>query len=271
MKYFSMVLRYLFSGKGAKKCLFYFLFAVIPAAFIAYTLPLSTVFELVRTSDPISFGKLWLSTFTRPFMPFMVVASLLTETFISACICSALTYHMRVGKFGLPRFFSSVNNNFFPCFSRALILGIALILFYTVFVLFESFWRIVFSPVASIVASALTLSVLMVLFGLGASSISLWLPTMVITGRSFKTALATAFNQPRSTHRQFLSFYALMMIIAAVFSTGALFIKNMFISWALTALSYLIILVFIHVFWFIAFFEENKMTRADLTTYQRRS
>lgn len=266
-----MVLRYLFSGKVAKKCLFYFLFAVIPAAFIAYTLPLSSLFHIVRSTEATSFGDLWLLAFKRPFTPLMLIASLLTETFFSACICSALTYHMRVGKFGLPRFFSSVNNNFFPCFSRTVLLGIALLVFYTVFVLFDSFWRIVFSPLSSIVASALTLAILTILFALGVSSISLWLPTMVITGRSFKTALVSAFNQPRSTHIQFILFYAFMLIIAVAFSTGALFIKNMFVSWALTALSYLIILVFVHAFWFIAFFEENKLTRADLTTYQRRN
>ena len=265
------VLQYLFSRKGAKKCLFFFLFAVIPAAFIAYSFPLSSLLQIIVNAEPVSFGKLWISAFDRPFIPFMVVAAILTEIFISSCLSSALMYHMKIGTFGLPRFFSSVNNNFFPCLSRTFVVSVGLLVFYTIFILFASFWKIILSPLASIIVTSITLALLLVLLCYAVSSVSLWLPAMIYTGSSFAASIVTSLNQSRSTGKNFFIFYLFIALIFVAFTIGAYFVKNIFVSWALSAFSYILILVFCHVFWFIAFFDVNKITRADLSPYKRRN
>lgn len=272
MKYFGSVLRYLFSVKGAKKCLFYFMFSVIPAGLIAYSMPLYAIPELIAATDPMSFGRLWLSGFRHPFYLIALLAALLAATFVSACYASALSYHMRIGKFGLPRFFTSVNNNFFSCFSRAVIVGASFLAFYTIFVLFDSLWNTILNSLGAVIASSFTFALLLVLFCYAASALSLWLPTMAIAGRPFFAAMTSCISQPRSIHRRFLEFYLLLSLIPLGVAVGAYFVKNFLISWAMTTVSYMFVLVFSHVFWFIAFFEINNMTRADLivSAYKRR-
>ena len=248
------------------------MFSLVPAALIAYSMPAFTLIEFVKDTSIQSFGRLWLSGFRHPFSLIVFFAALLATTFVSACLSSALTYHMKIGKFGLPRFFSSINNNFFPCFSRTVVVGVAILFVYTVFVLFDALWNTILNALAAVIASAFTLAVLIFLCVYVVSSISLWLPTMIFTGRSFAVALSTAFSQSKATHRRFLSFYMILTLIVMGFSIGAYFVRNFIVSWVMTTVSYMLVMVLTHVFWFIAFFEENKMTRADLavSAYKRR-
>ena len=180
---------------------------------------------------------------------------------------------MRIGQFSLPRFFTSINNNFFPCFGRNATFTLVILFFYTVFVLFDALWNVVLNSVAAVIASAFMFAVLFVILTYILSTATLWLPTMVLTGEKYQKALATAFYQSRDKHKKFFLFYLIM----AVFLTGLAVIayftsKRPLVSWAITTVSYMVAIIFVHVYRFVAFFDFNSLTRADLvvSSFKRR-
>ena len=273
MKYLKETCRYLFSKKGLKKWLYFLLFSIIPAALIAYGLPVYRLFSIVKETEAVSFGQIWITYFWRKGIILTLVLAFIANVFFSACISSSLTYHMRIGQFGLPRFFTSVNNNFFPCVSRTITVSVLLAVCYTVFVLFDALWNIVLNSVAAMIASAFIFALMALLFAYLLSTATLWLPTMVLTGQKYRSALASSYYQSRDLHKKYFVFDLFVLIFLIGFAIIAYYTAaRPLISWAVTTVSYVIVFIFIHVFWFVAFFDFNQLTRADLvvSSYKRR-
>lgn len=273
MKYLKETCRYLFAKNGLKKCLYFLLFSIVPAALIAYALPIHRLFFIVKETEAVSFGQMWITYFGRKGIILTLVLAFISNVFFSACISSSLTYHMRIGQFSLPRFFTSVNNNFFPCVSRTVTVSALLAICYTVFILFDALWNIVLNSVAAVIASAFMFALMTMLFTYLLSTATLWLPTMVLTGQKYRSALATAYYQSRDLHKKYFVFDLFVLIFLVGFAVLAYFTAaKPLISWAVTTVSYVIVFIFIHVFWFVAFFDFNQLTRADLvvSSYKRR-
>lgn len=272
MGYFVSSLRYLFSKQGVKKLLFFILFATIPSAITAFVLPLPRVLGIIQETESVPFGRLWLTLFPHPYALISLFLSFIISIFSSACISSALTYHMKIGQFGLPKFFTSLNNNFFPCFARTLSLCISLLTSYTLFILMDCLWNYALEPLAAIIASSVTFALFSFLFCYFVSSVSLWLPTMILTGQSWRKALSTAFYQSKKNQKNFFVFYVIIITITVVFSTAAFFIRPPILAWGITTISYTLTFILTHIYFFIAFFDVNQVTRADLTisSYKRR-
>ncbi len=273
MKYFAKALQYLFSKKGVKKWLYFLLFSLVPAALLAYAVPVYRLFDIIKDTDMPSFGSIWISYFVRKGIVLSFILGFFTNVFISACISSSLTYHMRIGQFSLPRFFTSINNNFFPCFGRNATLSLVILFFYTVFVLFDALWNVVLNSVAAVIASAFMFAILFVILTYILSTATLWLPTMVLTGEKYQKALATAYYQSRDKHKKFFAFYFILVVFLTGLAVIAYFTSNRpLVSWAITTVSYMVAIVFVHVYRFVAFFDFNSLPRADLTvsSFKRR-
>lgn len=273
MKYFVKTLQYLFSKNGAKKWLYFLLFSLIPAALCAHAVPLYRIFFIIKDTDTPTFGSIWISFFSYKGVILSFFVGFLCNVFISACISSSLTYHMKIGQFSLPRFFTSINNNFFSCFGRNATLALAILFFYTVFVLFDALWNVVLNSIAAVIASAFMFAVLFILLTYILSTLTLWLPTMVLTGEKYQKALTTAFYQSRDKHKSFFSFYLILIVFLTAFAVIAYYTsKKPLVSWAITTVSYMVAIIFAHVYRFVAFFDFNNLTRADLavSSFKRR-
>ena len=273
MKYFKETCQYLFMKKGLKKWLYFLMFSIVPAALIAYVLPIYRLFFIVRDTEPLSFGQMWITYFWRKGIVLTAILAFFSNVFFSSCISSSLTYHMRIGQFGLPRFFTSVNNNFFPCVSRTITVTILFAVCYTVYILFDVLWNIVLNSIAATIASAFMFALMVLLFTYLLSTCTLWLPTMVLTGQKYRTALAGSYYQSRDLHKKYFVFDLIVLVFLTGFALIAYFTAaRPLISWIITTISYVVTFVFIHAFWFVAFFDFNQMPRADLTvsSFKRR-
>ncbi|MBO4539118.1 MAG: hypothetical protein J5781_02495 [Clostridia bacterium] len=273
MKYLKETCRYLFSKNGLKKWLYFLLFSIIPAALIAHALPIYRLFFIIKETEALSFGQIWVTYFAHKGIILTLILAFFANVFFSACLCSSLTYHMRIGQFGLPRFFTCVNNNFFPCISRTVTVGALMVVCYSVFILFDVLWNIVLNSVAAIIASAFVFVLMVLLFTYLLSTVTLWLPTMVLTGQKYQTALATAFYQSRDLHKKYFMFDFVLVVFLMGISVLAYYTAaKPLVSWAITTVAYVITIIFIHVFWFVSFFDFNQLTRADLTvsSFKRR-
>ncbi len=240
------------------------LFAIVPAILFAYALPVFRLFGIIKQTEAISFGRLWITYFHHWHILVVLVVGFLLCALSSAFISSTLTYHMRIGQLGLPNFFSAINNDFFPCLVRTASIVVALIVHYSFFILMDSLWNAILVPIAAIIVSAITFAALCLLLVYIVSSLSTWLPTMVITGQSPLNALRSSFLSVKHAQKSFFVFYLIIVAMELASAVIAFYLTTPLIAFIISALTNALAMIFAHVFWFIAYFHENNLKRADL-------
>lgn len=274
MQYLKESLRYIFvQGKG-KHLLLLLLFGIVPSALFGYALPAEKILLNVISPPEYSWwGELWLSHTIgyRGLVNSGIAILLLFVT--TACMCSIIVKHFRIGTFGMPSVLTASNDYFLPCLIYTLSNVIAYLFAYTLYTVFAYMWYIYFSPVAYAILCCISLVAIGFALFYYVSSIVLWLPTMTIKGLRGKTAFTTAIYQTRGKQKKLLpGKFFIVLLLTACTLISYFFSKIWYISWIINTVFYAFAYVYSIVHIIIVYFGENYLPREDLarSPYKRR-
>ena len=270
MDNFRQTMDYLFKyGKG-KRFLILSLFTFVPCAMVAYFFPLSKYIQILfdfRTTSYTNWGKFWLSSFDTRFYALITLAvALLVFVPIFAYLTTIITRHIRIGKFGLPPLFRSINDNFFATLSVTVFAILAIAVFHFIFTLIVFMWMQIGNKTVGLVLAIITLFALIVLVTYCLSATLLWLPTMSFSGLYMIPALGSAFYKSRNYQRYFFVPSLGAVCIAFGLSLICYFVRDLwYVSWIITALIYTTFVVFMITLSLISYCESEAIQREDLT------
>lgn len=268
MKYIGSAFKYVF-----KNFIFVFLFAIIPAYFLAMTADIENIASISESifsgKADLTFAQLFafLSPLNGKGWPWAIVF------FVSAAVCMPMLFgfiekHMRIGSRSLKGLAGRFNNNFLSTL-------VILLIFTAVFELWALIAAgLVFAVTLLIDGFAAFIVALIVLLGMDAliayiaSLILLWLPCLQITGYSFMDALSYS-NQLYAQRKGRLFLAVFLPLLAGV-------VLQMVIVWVspiagfripvfiLLELVFLILFLYYCVLMYVAYFDAAGEERMDL-------
>lgn len=268
MKYIGSAFKYVF-----KNFIFVFLFALIPAYFLAMTADIGNIASISESifsgKADLTFAQLFafLSPLNGKGWPWAIVF------FVAAAVCMPMLFgfiekHMRIGSRSLKGVARCFNNNFLSTVAVLLIFAavyelwalIAAGLVFAVTFLIDGF--------ASYIVALIVLAGMDALIAYIASLILLWLPCLQITGYNFMDALSYS-NQLYAKRKGKLFVAVLLPLLAGI-------VLQMFIVWVspmagfqipvfiLLELVFLLLFLYYCALMYVAYFEAAGEERADL-------
>ena len=214
-----------------------------------------------------NWGALWLDSFNTHWVAWIALAlALIIFVPIFAYVTTIITRHIRVGRFGFPNVFKSVNDNFFAALSVVFFYLLMVALFHFIYTLLFYMWMQIGNKTFGLVLAIITFILVVTGLVYALSTTMLWLPTMSFTGQYMLPALTSAFYKSRKYQRYFFVPSLISAAIALAIAVVCHFLQNIwYVKWILTTLTYTTFVVFLITFSLISYCEAESVKREDLT------
>lgn len=268
MTFFKKTLEYLFKLDKGKRFLALFVMAIPAGVGMALTAPVSVYKDWIRefqVGDLNFFSALTFNGVANPLR--MVIAGAVTIIlllFSVSVMASVISRNLRVGVFSVNRLFTELNEAFIPTLSSVVTMALAVIvdklLLGVLIVAFQCIPQVLLSLILSVVALVLSIALVSYIISLGI----LYLPYMTFNGLRPRVAFSESTSR-FSGRKGGLIFLTVFIPVFFHFTLGALIsiIGNIYVSFAVEAFSYTVLLVYLVALTFISYYEVNELPRED--------